>query len=100
MTGRWPFGNHAWIEVQVPFQPGTRWVLDSTTAIPGAFNNCSPEMGTRTRPQYASDHTDAAADPAKKYTGNTVNRLKGVSISVGNCCMTTTRSRVQHYTAY
>lgn len=67
----------------------SRWVLDATTATPGASNKCFPEMGSRTRPQYAADHTDAAAGPAKKYTGNTINRLKGVPNSFGNCCMTT-----------
>ena len=95
MTNRFPFGNHAWLEVQAPYQPTTRWVLDATTAIPDASNNCYPEVGTRSRPEYATAHTDAAADPSRKYTGNTTDKVKGLPTSNGNCCMLLMLARAQ-----
>lgn len=90
MTGRKPFGNHAWIEIQAPLQPETRWVLDATTAIPTSGNDSSPEIGLRTRPEYATAHIDATADPTGVSTGNTNAAIRNSKLSTGNCCMFTT----------
>ncbi|MCJ1393731.1 hypothetical protein MMC18_006607 [Xylographa bjoerkii] len=75
---RSPFGNHAWVEVTLD-DPMHRGVLDTTLAVPPG-----PDVGTRTRNQYAVDHIDYPADPTGAKTGNLVNVLTAGGTG-GNC---------------